>query len=140
MVWKFNVLKTNSKGGIERDITFGNNSYYWIDYNGLHFHFDSLNDNSLDDTEDAVTWFISSVIQFTCPIAIKQSSIFADKLIKTVKYKNPKSTENIDIFISWKSLAMIIEHKIMPELNNIKVHINGFYYDIQMSYTKINYF
>ena len=136
MVWKFNVFKTNSKGGIERDITFGNNSYYWIDYNGLHFHFASLNDKSQDDTEDAVTWFISSVIKFTCPIATKQSSIFADNLIKTVKNENPNSAEDIDIFISWKSLAMVIEHTIMPELNDIKVHINGSSYNIMMSNTE----
>lgn len=121
--------------GIERDITFGNNSYYWIDYNGLHFHFDSLKNCLMDETEDAVTWFITSVIEYTCPLATKESSVFADKLIKTIKNGYSDMDRDIDIFISWKSLAMVIEHTTIPELGTIKVNINGFCYNIQMPNT-----
>lgn len=135
MVWKFNVLRTNAKGGVEKDITFGNNSYYWIDHTGLHFHFGSLNEILTDETVDATIWFIANVIDFTCPLATKQSSTFADKLIQTIKTENiPYSNEDdsINIFISWKSLAMITEHRHIPELDNITVHINGYCYNITM--------
>ncbi|WP_292486380.1 hypothetical protein [Methanohalobium sp.] len=135
MVWKFNVLRTNAKGGVEKDITFGNNSYYWIDYTGLHFHFGSLNEILKNETVDATIWFIANVIDFTCPLATKQSSTFADKLIQTIKNEsglNSNEGDGTNIFISWKSLAMITEHNHIPELDNIKVYINEYCYNIKM--------
>lgn len=109
-VWQAKIYEMNPDGAVSTDASFGKDSYYWTDDEGVHIHIGPIDMSYIRSGGSAVvgpfgTW-LAAALGLSLPAAAALAVVLVGLLlVSSYLYTNPD--DSLDVYLSYLTIGLI---------------------------------